>query len=100
MLVSLGLRTGLNLIYISMFTGVFNIIYFTSNFSPLSKILLLFVGVVHNNCINRRWMVFGVKEEGITDQTMTIAAMWSQKEVRKVEREMLTGGRYVFGRLL
>ena len=41
-------------------------------------------------------MVFGVKEEGITDQTMTIAAMWSQKEVRKVEREMLTDVRYVF----
>ena len=45
-------------------------------------------------------MVFGVKEEGITDQTMTIAAMWSQKEVRKVEREMLNDGRYVSGRLL
>ena len=41
-------------------------------------------------------MVFGVKEEGMTDQTMTIEAMWSQKEVEKVERKMLTSSKYTF----
>ena len=51
----------------------------------------------NNNCINHRWIVFGVKEEGTTDQTMTIEAMWSEKEVEKVEREMLTSSKYTFG---
>ena len=32
----------------------------------------------------------------MTDQTMTIEAMWSQKEVEKVERKMLTGSKYTF----
>ena len=41
-------------------------------------------------------IVFGVKEEGTTDQTMTIEAMWSQKEVEKVERKMLTSSKYTF----